>query len=264
MNCLHRGVQKIRQAVFRDFLGSGIFTTDGTFWQHSRAMLRPQFEKSQVAAIDHFEPYVQKLFACIPEDGSAADLQKLFFKLTMDASTEFLLGAGTDCLGGDKEGQMFAETFDKCLKAGIWKDIFGYLYYLIPHRQASKAIKYSHNAVDTWVQQAMQHKGASAAKDLGERYIFVNELAKHAEVDATRVRDETLNILLAGRDTTASLLGSLWFNLARDPDLYQKLRAEVAPLNGEPPSYEALKDMKLIKHTIQESKPPRQSHLKPP
>ena len=55
-----RGIQTIRQGVLYDFLGSGIFTTDGAFWQHSRAMLRPQFEKSQVSAIDQFEPYVQK------------------------------------------------------------------------------------------------------------------------------------------------------------------------------------------------------------
>lgn len=221
-------------------------------------MLRPQFEKSQVSAIDQFEPYVQKLLSCIPSDGSTVDLQELFHKLTMDTSTDFLTGSGTDCLGGDKEGDKFALTYEKCLRAGIWKDMLGWFYYLTPRREATEAVKYAHSAVDGWVKQAMQIKRSSEmsekAKDRGERYVFVNELARHEEVDAARVRDETMNILLAGRDTTASLLGSLWFNLAREPEIFKKLQAEVDELNGEQPSYESLRNMKYIKYAVQESK----------
>ena len=84
--------------------------------------------------------------------------------------------------------------------------------------------------------------------------MFVNELARHKEVDAVRIRDETLNILLAGRDTTASLLSNLWFMLAKEPEVYKKLRAEVDELNGEQPSYESWRNMKYIKYTVQESK----------
>lgn len=254
----HRGIQKIRQAVLFDFLGNGIFTTDGTFWQHSRAILRPQFEKSQVSAIEQFEPYVQKLLSYIPSDGSTVDLQELFHKFTMDTSTDFLLGSGTDCLGGDKNAVAFSQTYEKCLQDGIWKDMLGYLYYLTPRGEARRAIKYAHNAVEGWVKQAMAQKKsadlAEKAKDRGERYVFVNELARHEEVDAVRVRDETLNILLAGRDTTASLLSNLWFNLAREPEVFKKLQAEVDELNGEQPSYESLRNMKYVKYTVQESK----------
>lgn len=255
-------MQKLRQSVLKDFLGSGIFTTDGPFWQHSRAILRPQFEKSQVSAISQFEPYVAKLLSLIPDDGSTVDLQDLFHKLTMDASTDFLLASGTDCLGGDEEAMRFSETFEKCLQDGIWRDMLGYFYYLFPHRDAVKNIKYSHDSVDRWVRQAMQHKTSSSsspgepvskAKDRGERYVFVNELAKHDEVDAARVRDETLNILLAGRDTTAALLSNLWFHLAKEPEIYAKLVAEVEELKGEKPSYETLRNMKYVKYVVQES-----------
>jgi cytochrome P450 len=255
-----RGIQKIRQGVLYDFLGSGIFTTDGTFWQHSRAMLRPQFEKSQVSVIEQFEPYVQKLMSCIPTDGSTVDLQELFHKLTMDTSTDFLTGTGTDCLGGDKEADKFAHTYEKCLSDGIWKDMLGPLWYLTPRKEGAEAIKYAHSAVEGWVKQAMQIKTSAGSsekvKGRGERYVFVNELARHEEVDATRIRDETLNILLAGRDTTASLLSNLWFVLAKEPEIYKKLQAEVNELNDKPPSYESLRNMKYIKYTVQECKNP--------
>lgn len=221
-------------------------------------MLRPQFEKSQVSAIDQFEPYVQKFFSCIPTDGSTVDLQDLFHKLTMDTSTDFLTGSGTDCLRGDKDADKFASTYEKCLQDGIWKDTLGWLYYLTSRKEAAQAIKYAHGAVEGWVKQAMEVKRSSdlseKARGRGERYVFVNELARHEEVDAVRIRDETLNILLAGRDTTASLLSNLWFNLAREPEVYKKLQAEVDELNGKQPSYETLRNMKYIKYTVQESK----------
>lgn len=251
------GIQTIRQGVLYDFLGSGIFTTDGAFWQHSRAMLRPQFEKSQVSAIDQFEPYVQKLISCIPDDGSTVDLQELFHKFTMDTSTDFLTGSGTDCLGGDKAADKFAVTFDQCLNDGIWKDMLGPLWYLTNRKKGLEAIKYAHASVEGWVKQAMQVKGSAdsseKAKGKGERYVFVNELARHEEVDATRIRDEALNIILAGRDTTASLLSDLWFMLAKEPEVFKKLKAEVDELNGEQPSYESLRNMKYIKYTVQET-----------
>jgi len=176
----------------------------------------------------------------------------------MDTSTDFLTGTGTDCLGGDKAADKFAITFDQCLNDGIWKDMLGPLYYLTPRQKGIEAVKYAHAAVEGWVKQAMQIKTSNdfseKAKGKGERYVFVNELARHKEVDAVRIRDETLNILLAGRDTTASLLSNLWFMLAKEPEVYKKLQAEVDELNGEQPSYESLRNMKYIKYTVQESK----------
>ncbi|PVH90061.1 hypothetical protein DM02DRAFT_686037, partial [Periconia macrospinosa] len=38
----------IRNGSFRPLLGHGIFATDGKEWEHSRAMLRPQFARDQI------------------------------------------------------------------------------------------------------------------------------------------------------------------------------------------------------------------------
>ena len=66
-----------------------------------------------------------------------------------------------------------------------------------------------------------------------------------------------LNVLLAGRDTTASLLGNIWFTLARRPDIWAKLRKEVQDtLHGQRPTFEQLKEMKYLRAIINECKPP--------
>jgi cytochrome P450 len=202
---------------------------------------------------------VQKLISRIPKDGSTVDLQHLFHQLSMDTSTDFILEHGTDYLGGDKEAAMIDDNINTCLEHGAWREMLGPFRYLLPNKAARKALKSAHAALDVWVKQAMEHKDKHAAvpdgkaiKDSGKRYVFINELARHKEVDAIRIRDEVMNIILAGKDTTASCLSGLWFILAREPEIYKKLQAEVAELNGERPSYESLRNMKYIKYTVQE------------
>ncbi|EMC92773.1 hypothetical protein BAUCODRAFT_151181 [Baudoinia panamericana UAMH 10762] len=251
----------LRQEAFGSLLGDGIFTTDGAFWSHSRAMLRPTFEKSQITDLAQFEGHVNKLVARIPADGKTVDLQYLFHCLTIDSSTELLFGSSTDTLGEkDEEALDFVNHFEYAMVDGALRTRVGRLYKLWRHPKAEKAISESHKFVDKYVEQAMKIKNSTLGS-IGEKkhrredgkFVFLDELAKHEEVDSTRVRDECLNILLAGRDTTASLLSELWFVLAREPEVYKKLQAEVDELHGELPTYEQLRNMKYLKYCAQET-----------
>ena len=101
---------------FTDFLGPGIFSTDGQPWAHSREMLRPNFSKTQVADLNTFETHVSHLIDAIPRDASTVELQDLFFRLTIDSATEFLFGESTNCLARDTStvsASRFANTFNK-------------------------------------------------------------------------------------------------------------------------------------------------------
>ena len=77
-----------------------------------------------------------------------------------------------------------------------------------------------------------------------------------------RIREELINILLAGRDTTASLLSNMFFELARRPEIFAKLREEVATLEGRTPTYQELKNLKYVKWCLNECKSSiRNDHL---
>lgn len=62
----------------RAFFRHGILTTDGPFWEHSRALIRPAFNKAQIAHLDSLEGPLARMMAYIPSDGSSVDLQPLF------------------------------------------------------------------------------------------------------------------------------------------------------------------------------------------
>lgn len=57
---------------------------------------------------------------------------------------------------------------------------------------------------------------------------------------------------MAGRDTTASLLGNLFFMISKSPEIMAKLQQEVDSLNGARPSYSSLRDMKYLKYCLRE------------
>ena len=93
---------------WKAFLGDSIFTTDGSLWHDSRQLIRPQFIKDRVSDLHVFESHMQTLFRAIANGGALngedqpvdieagngrrVDISDLFFRYTLDAATDFLLG----------------------------------------------------------------------------------------------------------------------------------------------------------------------------
>ncbi|KAK8134989.1 hypothetical protein PG984_007001 [Apiospora sp. TS-2023a] len=249
-----------RTGSFGPLLGSGIFVVDGARWHESRALLRPNFAREQVADLEALERHFSSFLSLIPQSGDATvDLATLFFRLTIDTSSEFLFGTSVDSLralqesGGDpgktSSDSAFAKAMNDAQVDILTRARFRWLYHLRSHPHAKEAVAFIHAYVDQFVDEAVRQRealdlekgGSTAATTDGEKY------------DRKVIRDELLNILLAGRDTTASLLSNFFFVLAKRPDVWAKLKAEVAGLEGRPPTYETLKGLKYVKYCLNES-----------
>ncbi|RDL40847.1 putative cytochrome P450 [Venustampulla echinocandica] len=249
-----------RKEALGDIFGHGIFTTDGKEWEASRALLRPSFTRSQVGDIETFDKHVTKLLAKIPLDGSTVDLQVLFFGLTLDSATDFLFGESTDVLreGGSESGERFAKAFTYVTEQAGIRGRAGKLSYFIRDKRYPEEKKFVYEYVGNYVQKAVQlHKSSLNQEKKTEdakssRYVFLEHLATTGYSEK-KIQDELLNILLAGRDTTASLLSFLFYILARRPDVFEKLRAEVTNLGDKPPTFEEIKSMKYLQYCLNEA-----------
>jgi cytochrome P450 len=231
--------------------GLGIFTTDGERWANSRHMIRPNFARDQVADLTAFERHDQDMFKLIPRDGSTVDLQDLFFRLTIDSATEFLFGESVNCLkNNDAE---FAGAFNYAQHEMALSFRLGFFSRFRRNKQAQESTRICHEFVDKFVDDAVRYRETHdlEKQPKEDKYVFLHELAKFTG-DKRRLRDELLNVLLAGRDTTASLLSNMFFELAKRPDIFAKLRAEVEELNGRVPTYEQLRNMKYVKWCMNE------------
>ena len=243
---------KRRTTILKQFLGESIFASNGAQWQHSRAFIRPHLTKDSFidSEMSRFDKHVTRLVAKIPRDGSKVDLQPLFFAFTMDAAIEML--TGTDLQSKEQlalsKDDNIVEMFDNAQKFIAFRVImpFGGL-----SAKEKASVKRFHDWVDRCVRQAIQeHK---SGKFDSEKPCFLQELISETE-DVVRLRSEMIALLIAGRDTTASTLSSLWFVLAKRPDIVAKLKAEVDELGGERPGFNRLKQMDYLQHTIQEGK----------
>jgi len=155
------------------------------------------------------------------------------------------------------EQKNFAAAFDYGQFELLTRSRLGPFLFLYHNPKFNQACKVVHNFVDRFVYRALEYRRARDEEEkLGvklskERYVFLNELAK-ATNDPIQLRDELLNILVAGRDTTAGLLSNTFHVLSRRPDVWSKLKAEIDELDGKAPDYDTLRNMKYLKHVLSE------------
>jgi cytochrome P450 len=84
--------------LWSPFLGDSIFTTDGKLWSSSRQLIRPMFIKDRISDLDIFERRTQVMMGLFGEPARAFDIMDLFYRMTLDVTTEFLLGHGIQSL----------------------------------------------------------------------------------------------------------------------------------------------------------------------
>ncbi|KAK6349556.1 Protein kinase alk2 [Orbilia brochopaga] len=264
---------------FGPFLGDAIFTLDGTGWEYSRAILRPQFTRNQLSQLQNLEEHLQVMMDCIP-DGEVVDMQSLFYDLTIDTGTDFLCGESCNALerrrnmGRKKEGEYwnqpeddFAKEFNTSQKHLLYRAILGGQANLWNPKELQSAVKFCRTWFDEYVKRAIedQKSGGTSrwesddANEKPSKYIFLKAIAKETQ-DPVFLRDSLLNILLAARDTTASLLAWVFYVLVRYPDVEQRLRQTILKDFGEgnaddskPITFESLKNCQYLRWVLNET-----------
>ncbi|KAL9638269.1 MAG: hypothetical protein Q9164_001651 [Protoblastenia rupestris] len=261
------GVEPMRLFAFEPFVGKGIMCTDGLDWERSRAMIKPTFARTQIAEL-HLTAYaahVQRFMDLLPKDGTMVDLAPLFARLALDSSTEFLFGESVRSLtpnalsGG---AQAFLEAYDygqmvvgKRLQLPKWN-------FLTRDQKFWKSCKVAHEFVDRYVASSRRickettAEGGNHARSEGpKRYVLAHELQKESE-NQDMIRNQLLNIFLPAHEATAVALTNAFFNLARHPEVYKKLRREVLEAASGKDidwTFERLKSLKYLQYVINET-----------
>ena len=153
-----------------------------------------------------------------------------------------------------EKGEKFGECFSYATEVIGNRSRLGKLAALIPDKRYEDSKTFVHEYIQYYVHRTLERRRANGEKteEDSSKYVFLEQLAKTGN-SPKKIQDELINILLAGRDTTAGLLAHLWYTLARRPDVFKKLRAEVLRLDGREPTFEEIKDMKYLQYCLNES-----------
>lgn len=248
-----------RHSHFFPLLGDGIFTLDGSGWSHSRAMLRPQFSREQISHVHATEKHLQKVIGIFKNaKHEFTDIQKVMFDLTTDTATEFLFGESVALLSGGnpnvRHSREFGEAFNRAQSALAYRVNAQRFDFLINGKEFQEDCALVKRFTESYVQLALA-RAEKVSENATHSYVFLDELVRETR-DPKILRDQALNILLAGRDTTASLLSFLFMELGKNPAIYQRLRSEILAHFGttaDTISFESLKRCEYLRHTINET-----------
>jgi len=247
------------------------FSADGEQWTHARAMLRPQFARDQVSDLDLEERHVQSLMQVLPssEGGwtSIVDIEAMFFNLTIDSATEFLFGESVESQLANVPGYVapnpkakdFPFHFDRAQRAITQGIRLQDLWWLAHTKQFKESCKACHEFIDHIVHQALsKEKPTSQQISTGkQKYVFLDGLMESTR-DPLELRFHLISILLAGRDTTASLLSWVFMYFIQRPDVYEKLRATIIEefgtyKNSKEITFSGLKNCNYLQWVLQET-----------
>ncbi|KAG2156910.1 cytochrome P450 [Suillus bovinus] len=262
-------------------LGTGVFNSDGNLRRACRlhrTMTRPFFNNDRIRHFEIFDRHATRTIALAKERfrmDLAIDFQDLISRFTLDSASEFLFGHCTDSLSAElpfpHNARESTNTIQKDITAAF-SDAFSQAQHAISRRiiigstwpmteiytdSTARHMKVASEFLDPIFEAALKRHSTAAKSDANEttgNETLVDHLVKLTS-DSKIIKDETLNILLAGRDSITSTLTSAIYLLAMHPEVLSRLREEIISnfgLNGVP-TYVDIKEMKYMQAFLNET-----------
>ncbi|KAL6848049.1 hypothetical protein ACP4OV_022177 [Aristida adscensionis] len=242
-----------------DVLGDGIFNADGESWAFQRrkahALLSDTRFRAAVAAATarKLDEGLVPILDGLAASGAAVDLQDVFVRLTFDLSAMFVFGTDPGCLAADFPTVPFAAAMDAVEEVLFYRHVTPVPVLRLQSKLRighSKKMAEARRVIDAAIaefialrRERVANAAAAAAAAAGEQaddadmlssYLACeDEVGKHGAEFDRFLRDTTLNIMVAGRDTTSSALTWFFWLLTKHPDVESRILAE---LRANPPA----------------------------
>ncbi|CAL4914994.1 unnamed protein product [Urochloa decumbens] len=222
-----------------DFLGRGIFNSDGDQWLWQRKAAVHEFTKrsQRKFVVDTVRSEVAgrllPLLDRASRDGRTLDMQHAFECFTFDNICRLAFGDDPACLAMEMEGTEtpqaaieFMRAFDYVQNAilvrfrppenVLWriKKALG----MAPERQIREALHVVHAYTERILKRCRESSG---------RGDFLAHFATSGDRSDESLRDVVTNFLLAGRDTTSSALTWFFWLVSGRPDVEAKIVDEI-------------------------------------
>lgn len=259
-------------AEVSEFLfGSGFAIAEGQLWTVRRRAVVPSLHKTYLSVIvDRVfckcaERLVEKLKANAL-NGSSVNMEENFSQLTLDVIGLAVFNYNFDSLNADSPVIEAVYTALKEAEARstdllpYWK--IGALCKIIPRQiKAEKAVTLIRETVEELIAKCKEIVETEGERINDEEYINDADpsilrflLASREEVSSIQLRDDLLSMLVAGHETTGSVLTWTTYLLSKDSLSLSKAQEEVdRVLKGKPPTYEDIKNLKFLTRCINES-----------
>ncbi|BGP33542.1 hypothetical protein JCM10296v2_005346 [Rhodotorula toruloides] len=238
-------------------LGQGIFVSDDKAWSMwrkitARAFTVNSYRNVMSASIHHFTKLFLRTLKAKVSQGTTFDLSALLYALTLDTFTSisFSKDAGSLPAGARGETNAFAQAFDE-IQVLLARRMSTPFFWLVERLDGtSKRIVNNMQVIHAYADEIIRERVEKVQQldEDGNLHMLGRYMAATKEngepLTTEQLRDATINLLIAGRDTTAGTLAWTIFELLRNPALIEGIRRDAAKLDDptELP-FDSLKEM---------------------
>lgn len=207
----------------RTLLGDGLLTSDGDFWRRQRRLSQPAFHRERIAEYAKVITRFAQRMAASWQDGDIRPVQQDMKRLTTEIIAKILFNADVT-KEADEIGtalKVAREELTTRMRSGL----------MIPENiptPGNLRFKKAVARLDRIVLEIIRQRRESGARGAD----CLSALLAAQDADGSRMtddqlRDEVMTLFVAGHETTALALTWAIFLLAKNPEVMDRLRAEV-------------------------------------
>jgi cytochrome P450 len=197
----------------RMLLGNGIVTSDGELWRTQRYMMQPMFHRRVVtqwgAIIDAVNDRLIERWQRLAGAGEPINVTDEMSGLTLDFILRAIFGEDLDRLAAE----MGQNPFDIISQDSARDLAFASKFYRLRKLVAGIALRRRDRPAESLdlVGMLVQARDKASGAPMGERELV----------------DEVMTLIVAGHETAASGLNSVWYLLSQHPEVEAKLHREI-------------------------------------
>lgn len=238
--------QYVKGEFFQDrleLLGQGLLNAEGEAWREQRHQIEPAFHPDRIAGYgETMVGFTDRLLGRW-DPPEIRNVHEDMMALTLEIVADALFGVDIreaesdvgDALGTVMEH--FRRQTGRPVDIPEWVPI-----------SDNRNYRSARGTLDTVVEDIVAER--RAGEDAGD----VVSMLLQGEMDAERIRDQVLTLLLAGHETTAQSLTFTSYLLATHPEVERRVRAELEDtLAGRPPEVGDLDDLPYLERVVRES-----------
>eukprot|EP01102_Stenamoeba_stenopodia_P016561 TRINITY_DN57_c0_g1_i1.p1 TRINITY_DN57_c0_g1~~TRINITY_DN57_c0_g1_i1.p1 ORF type:complete len:496 (-),score=123.72 TRINITY_DN57_c0_g1_i1:44-1531(-) len=255
------------QEQYHDFLGKGIFVSNGDQWKMHRQVASALFQTSELKRHTVvFKKQAHTLVKKLNTLKGSIDMQDYFMRYTLDSFSE--IGFGVQVKSIDQDDNRFQTAFDYVQFETDRRGTMGKLWRYIPDKRYKAELKY----MDDFIENIISARRNESIEELHQKKDLLSQVMTKTDEHGKRLYDEeglrdfVMNFLIAGRDTTAMTLTWCFYLLSQNPEVEKKMIEEMESILGPSPAnpedtsrgepeidWENLKKLKYVKAVLYET-----------
>jgi cytochrome P450 len=227
--------------TFKELLGESLFVQDGEEHRQKRRLIMPAFHREALHNYRETMERITRQYLQKWQQMHTFRWLEQFKQFTFEIASTLLTGSDPG-----EETEYLSQQFDTLTKG----------FVTLPLRWSwtpyGKALEARENLL-AYIDEAIENRRRNPTQDALSLLVETRDEDGNALTNK-ELRAQTLLLLFAGHETSASMLTSLMMMLAQHPAVWQKARAEQQTLNiGESVTMQHVKEMAYLEQVLKET-----------